>query len=135
MSEKLIQDYYQAFNNKDMKAMIACLSESVIHGINEGNNEKGKPYFEKFMKKMEEHYDETLKDINIMLSKDQKHAAAEFTVLGKYLKTDPGLPLAKGQKYEIKAGTFFEIDGDKISRVTTYYNLKDWVAKVTSGNP
>jgi steroid delta-isomerase-like uncharacterized protein len=131
MTEKLIHDYYQAFNNKDPKKMISYLSDDVVHGINEGDNEKGKEYFVQFMQKMDEHYDETLKDVVVMVSSDQKHAAAEFIVMGKYLKTDPGLPEARGQKYEIKAGAFFDVKDGKISRVTTYYNLKDWIAKVS----
>jgi steroid delta-isomerase-like uncharacterized protein len=83
------------------------------------------------MDRMNEHYDETLKNIVVMTSEDGKHAAAEFIVVGKYLKTDPGLPEARGQKYEIPAGAFFDLKDNKISRVTMYYNLKDWIAKVS----
>lgn len=52
--------------------------------------------------------------------------AAEFIVHGKYLKTDEGLPEATGQTYELPAGAFFAFTGDRISRVTVYYNLSDW---------
>jgi hypothetical protein len=30
----------------------------------------------------------------------------------------------------LPAGTFFSIRDGKISRVTTYYNLTDWIAQV-----
>ena len=40
----------------------------------------------------------------------------------------------KGQRYELPAGTFFELSGEHISRVTTYYNLADWTAQVVGDN-
>ena len=68
-----------------------------------------------------------------MASKDGRRAAAEFIVHGEYLSTDEGLPPAKGQRYELPAGTFFELSDGRISRVTTYYNLADWTAQVVGG--
>ena len=58
-------------------------------------------------------------------------AAAEFVVNGTYLKTDEGLPEARGQTYRLPAGTFFTIRDGKIARVTTYYNLADWMRQVS----
>ena len=49
---------------------------------------------------------------------------------GTYLKTDPGLPEARGQTYRLPAGAFFTIRDGRIARVTTYYNLADWMAQV-----
>jgi steroid delta-isomerase-like uncharacterized protein len=60
-------------------------------------------------------------------------AAAEFTVHGTYLATAEGLPEAKGQRYSLPAGIFFEVDDGLISRVTTYYNLAEWTAQVAKG--
>ncbi|HRN84136.1 MAG TPA: isopropylmalate/homocitrate/citramalate synthase, partial [Hyphomicrobium sp.] len=54
----------------------------------------------------------------------------EFNVNGEYLNTDSELPPAQGQKYVLPAGTFFAIRDGKIARVTTYYNLTDWIAQV-----
>ena len=45
--------------------------------------------------------------------------------------SDSGLPEAKGQNYVLAAGAFFDIRGGKIARVTTFYNLNDWIAQVT----
>ena len=77
-------------------------------------------------------YAERLADLNIMASDDGTRAAAEFTVNGTYLKTDEGLPEARGQTYVLPAGTFFTIRDGKIARVTTYYNLSDWTAQVSA---
>ncbi len=64
------------------------------------------------------------------MSKDGTRAAAEFNVNGTYLNTDTDLPPAQGQKYLLPAGTFFAIRDGKIARVTTYYNLTDWITQV-----
>ena len=50
---------------------------------------------------------------------------------GEYLQTDPGLPEARGQRYVLPAGSFFALRDGKITRVTTYYNLQDWIAQVS----
>lgn len=66
-----------------------------------------------------------------MTSADGARAAAEFIVYGRYKETDGDLPPARGQSYVLPAGAFFEISDGKITRVTTRYNLKDWIAQVS----
>ena len=63
---------------------------------------------------------------------DSSRAAAEYIVNGTYLETDAGLPEARGQSYRLPAGSFFDLKDGKISRVTTYYNLSDWMAQVSA---
>jgi steroid delta-isomerase-like uncharacterized protein len=129
----LIRKYLEAFNAKDFDAMLACLSEDVIHDINQGGREIGKEKFRWFNARMTRHYDEKLGDIEIMVNDGGGRAAAEFTVRGTYLATDEGLPEANGQRYTLPAGIFFEIDDGEISRVSTTYNLNDWIAQVKAG--
>jgi steroid delta-isomerase-like uncharacterized protein len=57
--------------------------------------------------------------------------AAEFTIHGTYLQSQPGLPPASGQSYVLPVGTFFALRDGRIARVTTCYNLADWTAQVT----
>ena len=99
----------------------------------------GRPRLEKIWKKqlkdmgptnVDEFYDEHLTDIVIMVSVDEKRAAAEFICNGTYKSTCVGLPQARGQKYKLPVGCFFEIKNDKIARVTNYYNMNDWLAQV-----
>lgn len=68
-----------------------------------------------------------------MSNEDGSRAAAEFVVHGEYLAGDEGLPPAKGQKYRLPAGAFFDIRDGKVARVTNYYNLQDWIAQVEEG--
>ena len=128
----LIRDYYEAFNKGDSAAMLAFLSDGVIHDVNQGERREGIEKFRAFNARMDHHYKEELKDVVVMVSKDGSRASAEFNVHGKYLNTDEGLPDAKGQTYVLPAGTFFALKDGKITRVTTYYNLTDWILQVSA---
>ena len=127
-----IRAYYDAFNAQDMDAFLALLSDDVVHDINQGERQVGKATFETFMGHMNRCYRETLTDIVIMANEDGTRASAEFIVNGEYLVTDEGLPKANGQKYVLPAGAFFEVKDGKVTRVTNYYNLGDWIAQVGS---
>lgn len=129
-SEALIRRYYEAFNLGDADGMLACLADTVAHDVNQGMRREGKDKFRAFCQHMARCYREELTDIVVMTSEDGRRASAEFNVNGTYLETDEGLPPAKGQRYVLPAGTFFAIDGGKITRVTTYYNLTDWLVQV-----
>ena len=76
-------------------------------------------------------YKENLTGMVIMASADGRRAAAEFVVNGTYLQADAGFPPANGQKYTLPAGAFFEIEQGLITRVTTYYNLQEWLRQVS----
>lgn len=129
-SIKLVENYYAAFNSGDMGTFLSLLTDDVIHDINQGRRDIGKAAFEQFMGGMNTSYKEQLVDMVIMANADGSRAAAEFVVLGEYLKTDEGLPEANGQKYKLPAGAFFDIHDGKVARITNYYNLQDWIAQV-----
>ncbi len=128
--KNIIENYYKAFNNADYQTMLSFLDESIAHEINQGSTQVGIENFKKFLAHMENCYKEHLEDIVVMDAGDGKHYSAEFLVNGEYLKTDGDLPKAHGQKYKLKAGTFFEVSNNKIKRVTTYYNLPLWIEMV-----
>lgn len=129
-AESLVAGYYAAFNAGDRPAMLALLTDDVIHDINQGAREVGKPAFAAFLTHMDLCYRERLLDIVIMLSADGTRAAAEFFVEGEYIETDGGMSPAHGQRYRLPAGTFFEIRDGRIARVTTHYNMKGWIAQL-----
>ena len=130
-TKQLIAAYYDAFNRGEPEAMEAMLHDEFEHHVNEGGIRRGKAGFAAFNRHMSETYRENLTDMVIFANEDGSRAAAEFVVNGTYLKTDPGLPEARGQSYRLPAGTFFAIKDGKIARVTTYYNLADWIRQVS----
>ena len=131
-AEALIARYYAAFNAGDAAGMLDCVAEDVEHRVNEGGVRRGRAKFAEFCSHMGVSYREELKDMVIFANADGTRGAAEFVVHGEYLKTDPGLPEAKGQRYVLPAGGFFDIRDGKIARVTTFYNLNDWIAQVSA---
>jgi steroid delta-isomerase-like uncharacterized protein len=130
-SRSTIATYYAAFNAGDAAGMLACVTDDVEHRVNEGGIRRGKAAFAEFCSHMGVSYREELRDIVIFTTDDGLRAAAEFVVHGSYLQTDPGLPEARGQSYVLPAGAFFDLKGGRISRVTTFYNLADWIAQVS----
>lgn len=127
---ELVTLYYQAFNRRDYRAMLDLLSEDVAHDINQGGCEVGKAEFSAFLARMDRHYREQVVDLVVMSHGDDR-AAAELFIEGEYLVSDEGLPAAAGQRYRLPVGAFFALSGGRISRVTNYYNLADWIRQVT----
>jgi len=125
-----IKKYYAAFNAGLMEDFFNLLDEKVVHDINQGGQEIGKKEFSQFMDRMNQHYKEKAEELVILANEEGTRASAEFFIVGKYLSTDTGLPEAKGQQYRLRCGAFFELKNNKITRVTNYYNLSDWLSQV-----
>ncbi len=130
-TETVLQ-YYAAFNRGDWSGMLDCLTDDVVHDPNQGTRETGREAFAAFLERMHTSYSEQLQDIVVMAAPDGTRAAAEYVVHGTYLAADAGLPPARGQRYVLPGGAFFELRGQKIARVTNYYNLQDWLAQVSA---
>lgn len=121
-TRQLIERYLAAFNQRDHEAMLACLSEDVARDTSEGGREIGKEKFRWFLGLVGRHFREEATDIAVMTAPGGVRAAAEFTRDGTYLATMEGLPEARGQRYRVSAGLFFEVDEGLISRVTPCFN-------------
>lgn len=129
-TETLLRRYYEAFNRGDSDSMLACLADTVVHDVNQGERRSGKEAFRAFNARMAHCYQEKLENIVVMSTADGARGSAEFNVVGTYKNTDEGLPAAKGQTYVLPAGAFFAIKNAQITRVTNYYNLTDWLMQV-----
>lgn len=128
-----VKRYFTAFNAGDVDTMLDCLSEDVAHHVNEGQIRVGREKFSEFCAHMNRCYKEELTDMVVFEAEGGTRASAEYTVNGTYLETDAGLPEANRQTYRLPAGSFFDLRDGKITRVTTYYNLADWVKQVSNG--
>ena len=129
-TEKLIRDYYAAFNAQDWNGMLALLTDDVAHDISQGGRETGRDAFKAFMAHMDTSYREKVRELVVMVAVGGARAAAEFELDGEYLKTDGNFPQANGQRYTLRVGAFFDVKNGKIARVSNHYNLKDWLAQV-----
>lgn len=128
-TREIVTAYYAAFNAGDTDAMLALVADDVRHDVNQGKPRHGKALFGAFNAHMTHCYRERLADMVIFA--EGSRAAAEFTVNGTYLATDDGLPDARGQTYTLLAGAFLSVNADGlIDRITTYYNLADWLEQV-----
>ncbi len=126
-----IRRYFEAFNAGDIAGMLDCLDENVAHHVNEGQIREGRAKFAEFCAHMADCYREELTDLVFYDSEDGTRSAAEYVVNGTYLQTDAGLPQARGQQYRLAGGSFFSLRDGKITRITTYYNLADWIRQIS----
>ena len=124
-----IRAYFEAFNNNDPEAIFALLHPDVAHDINEGSTEVGIQAFRDFKAHMDRCYKEQIVDLQVW--EDGTRGASEFKVNGSYIQTDGDLPAATGQSYSIPAAAFFDVVDGKITRITSYYNLKAWIAAIS----
>jgi steroid delta-isomerase-like uncharacterized protein len=130
--QDIIKQYYQRFNDADYEGMLALLGDDVLHEPSQGEPRPGKQKFREFLAHMEECYKEQVIDPVFMASADGTRASAEFMLSGTYLKTDDGLPPARGQTYRLRVGAFFELKDGKIRRVSNHYNLQHWLQQIAA---
>lgn len=130
----LLEQYFAAFNAGDTDAMLDLLSDDIEHHVNQGRVRHGKSLFAEFCTHMGRCYKEQLEELVLFTNPEQTRGAAEFIVNGRYLHTDSGLPEANGQTYRLPAGSFFTFRDMHIVRVSTYYNLNEWIDQI-SGQP
>jgi len=133
---EVVLGYYNAFNRGDWAGMLALLDEGVVHDLNQGPREVGKPAFAAFLQRMETRCREQLHDIVVMTAPDGHRAAAEFVVHGESIADDAGPSTAsgqapaRGQKYVLPGGAFFDIRQGHIQRVSNYCNQQEGIQQV-----
>ena len=132
MAEEVIRRYCDAFNAMRWDEMLALLTDDVAHYPNQGALRTGKDAFAAFLAEMDRAYVERIEDLVILVDPSGARAAAEFTIRGTYRATQAGLPEATGQTYALPVGSFFALRGGLIARVTTYYNMQDWLRQVAA---
>lgn len=125
-SQDLIERFLAALNGHDMDAALALLSLDVAFDTREGTREIGREKVHWYFGMFHRHFREQYENIAVMVAPGGVRAAAEVTINGKYLSGKEGFPEATGQRYQIPAGMFFEIDEGTISRVTTYVDMAAW---------
>lgn len=126
----LLQRYFNALNDRDIRACLALVSDELVLEPNQGFAEQGRDAFAGFLERHLHCYREVIEPLMMLVAPEGRHAACEYRVTGEYLATDDGLPEACGQRYEMRVGAFFEIHNGLISRISLHFNLPDWLAQV-----
>ncbi len=129
-TEALIRQFIDALNRGDAGAVLALVTDDLVHDVNMGERRIGRDKFQAFTARMAHCYAEQLDGATILVSGDGARAAAEFMIRGRYKNTDEGLPVAHGQSYALPGGSFFAIRDGRIARVTAYFNLTDWLVQI-----
>ncbi len=128
----LVKRLVAAFNAGDHEAMLAGVSEDVVHDASGGGREIGRNKFRWFLAQRARHCREEIGDLVVMTGEAGGRAAAEFTLRGTYLSTLEGLPEAGGQRYSLPAGAFFEIEGGLVSRITCCLDRAEWARQIAA---
>ncbi len=129
----VIRRYYETFNSGDRESFLALLNDNIEHGLNQAAPEIGVSAFRQFIQRMDRCYLEQVEELEIFIAEDDPtRGAAEFAIRGTYLATDEGLPAASGQKYFLRVGAFFDVQEGKVSRITNYYNLQEWLRQISA---
>lgn len=123
---EVVLAYYSAFNRGDWAGMLALLDDAVVHELNHGPREIGKPAFAAFLRK-QAGYRERLHDIVVMASPDGARAAAEYVAHGECRPgpTAPGRAGADRRRYARAGGAFFTLHDGRINRVSSYHPRPD----------
>ncbi len=128
---EIVQQYYLYFNHKDWTDMLSLLDNEIRHEPNQGEARIGIQQFTSFLQMMDDSYDEHLTDMIFFTEPTGTRIACEFTVNGIYKKGEEGFPEAHGQTYVIPAASFLEVKNEKITRISTFYNVNEWIKNVS----
>lgn len=126
----IVKQYYDNFNRQDWEGMLSLVHPDIRHEPNQGEARIGKAKFTEFMKQMDKAYEERLNDMTFFTEASGSKVAVAFIVKGVYKKADEGFPPDRNQQYQLPASAFLEVKEAKIVRVTTYYNLQQWIKLV-----
>ncbi len=131
-TRRLIERYIEALNDRSVSGVLSLLAEDVAHDPNQDRRRIGRQAFEAALIHRLRLVRETASDLVVLVSDDGHRASAEYTLRGTYLETGEGLPPATGQTYSLPGAAFFEVDEGRISRVSEYLNLNEFVRQVSA---
>lgn len=119
---EVVLAYLSAFNRGDWAAMLALVSDGVVHDFHPGERESGKPAFAAYLRAYAHASEPSqLRDIVVMTSPDGARAAAEYLAYGEATGADgPSRPGVNRKRYMQPGGLFFAIRDGLIERVSNY---------------
>lgn len=127
-TEALITGFFNSLEVRDIAGALARVGEDVVHDTFYGEREIGWESFERYLIHRSRCY-RTEYDALVVMSDPSGHrAAAEFVLKVQYLVDDdrlgPDAPQAADQQMAVAAGVFFEVDDERITRVSATFDSK-----------
>ncbi|MFA9461318.1 nuclear transport factor 2 family protein [Thiohalorhabdus methylotrophus] len=118
-TRQLLGRYFRAYNARDIEKLLLLVHDDLLHDVETCRREIGKQAFARFLAAKNARCDEHVYDLEILVSRDGRHAAAEYKVLGFFL--EPGdRPAPSAETYRVGAGTFFDVRDGRIGRISSY---------------
>ena len=130
-NQKIVNDYYKAYNNQDVEGQVELMSSNFEHFTNSGKIEKGVEAYRKYAKAVYSDVKEEVYQTHFLIGQDPSHIAVQSRAKGEYLKIDKANPKNPLKKYDIPFAEFFEIQDEKITKLSTYYNELEWKNQVS----
>lgn len=121
-TERLIAQYFAAYNHADWDGMLALMSDDVVHDLNDCSRRVGLQAFTEQLNESKQSFLEVVSDVETEVPGNGERAIAAYTISGQYLATAPGMPAARGQRYRIEGKSIFDIRDGKISRIISEFD-------------
>ncbi|MCX6125152.1 MAG: nuclear transport factor 2 family protein [Proteobacteria bacterium] len=131
LRESVVRKYYRYLCDGDSEALVALLDDDIEHAFDQQFVEVGIENFRRFLAVKHHHYQERIEDL--MICFDHDTAAVGFTLIGKYINTYGGLPVATGQPYKLTVRASLVFKQEKISRIATQFDFESWLSQVKLG--
>lgn len=129
----LVNTFFAAFNAGDTSKLSQLVTEDIVIEVNQDGPRSGREAFLAVASLLRLTYNERVCSLRVLVAEDGQRAAAEYTVSSQ-LGMPPfgtGRQVLDGATYQLRAGSFFEFRGERICRITTYYNQPDRVLEET----
>jgi steroid delta-isomerase-like uncharacterized protein len=125
-TEALVARFFSSLAVRDIAGTMDCLSEDIIHDTPYGKREIGWEPFERYIIHRMRCYRTEYDGLVILSDSSGLRAAAEFVLKAEYIDDDELLgsdgPSASGQRVSLQAGMFFEVDENRITRLSAAFD-------------
>ncbi|EFO31850.1 putative cytoplasmic protein [Roseibium sp. TrichSKD4] len=128
----LLNTFFAAFNAGDTAQLSQLVTDDVVLDINQEQRRVGRDAFLAFNALMRQSFKERVCSLRIHVSEDGMRAGAEYKVSGSCafnLGENGAWSSSAQERYLLSVGSFFELRGNRIARMTAYYNEVDRIAR------
>jgi steroid delta-isomerase-like uncharacterized protein len=128
--EKMINDYLSAWNAHDVERILSFFTDDCVYNCTPMEKvSRGKNELKDFFSNMFTEFPDAKIEMKSGFNAGDR-GAGEWVLSGTFAHSNnPAMP-ATGKKFSIPGVAINEYSGDKISRVTNYWNLASYLQQV-----